>query len=150
MIDLQWINWFHFGTIRRMKLTKINYSDLNSKAKEMYNFHKVSAKLADYGYTCMWLNNDWQGADFIAVHIDGITDLKVQLKGRLSFAKKYIGKEIYICFIDKGTDIYLYPHDEILNIIVKKASDKTWIDKGIWSNPSLTKVNKQLLESYKL
>ena len=150
MTDLQWINWIQFGTIRRMKLTKINYLDLNSKAKEMYNFHKVSAKLADYGYTCMWLNNDWQGADFIAVHIDGVTDLKVQLKGRLSFAKKYIGKEIYICFIDKGTDIYLYPHDEILNIIVKKISDKTWIDKGIWSNPSLTKVNRQLLESFKL
>ena len=87
-----------------MKLTKINYSDLNSKAKEMYNFHKVSAKLADYGYTCMWLTNDWQGADFIAVHIDGVTDLKVQLKGRISFAKKYIGKEIYICFIDNGGD----------------------------------------------
>ena len=133
-----------------MKLTKVNYSDLNSKAKEMYNFHKVSAKLADYGYTCMWLNNDWQGADFIAVHFDGVTDLKVQLKGRLSFAKKYIGKEIYISFIDKNNDIYLYPHDEMLNIIVKKISDKTWIDKGVWSSPNLTKVNKILLESYKL
>ena len=133
-----------------MKLTKVNYSDLNSKAKEMYNFQKVSAKLADYGYTCMWLNNDWQGADFIAVHVDGVTDLKVQLKGRLSFAKKYIGKEIYISFIDKNNDIYLYPHDEMLNIIVKKISDKTWIDKGVWSSPNLTKVNKILLESYKL
>jgi len=116
----------------------------------MYNFHKVSAKLADYGYTCMWLNNDWQGADFIAVHVDGVTDLKVQLKGRLSFAKKYIGKEIYISFIDKNNDIYLYPHDEMLNIIVKKESDKTWIDKDIWSSPSLTKANGKLLESYKL
>ena len=140
----------HWGTIYYMKLTKVNYSDLNSKAKEMYNFHKVSAKLADYGYTCMWLNNDWQGADFIAVHVDGVTDLKVQLKGRLSFAKKYIGKEIYISFIDKNNDIYLYPHDEMLNIIVKKISDKTWIDKGVWSSPNLTKVNKILLESYKL
>jgi hypothetical protein len=134
-----------------MKLTKINYSDLNSKAKEMYNFHKVSAKLADYGYTCMWLNNDWQGADFIAVHIDGVTDLKVQLKARFSFAKKYEGKKIYICFINKdGGEIYLYPHDELLNIVVKDNSAKTWIDEGIWSSPTLTKANKQLLESYKL
>jgi len=68
----------------------------------------------------------------------------------LSFAKKYIGKEIYISFIDKNNDIYLYPHDEMLNIIVKKISDKTWIDKGVWSSPNLTKVNKILLESYKL
>ena len=71
-----------------MKFEKIVYSDLNSKAKEMYNFQKVSATLADYGFTTMWLNNDWQGAVFIGVHADGVTDIKVQLKGRLSFNKK--------------------------------------------------------------
>ena len=75
----------------------------------MFNFQKASAKLADYGFTTMWLNNDWQGADFIAVHVDGNTYLKVQLKDRLSFNRKYIGKDIYICFISDG-DIYLYPH----------------------------------------
>ena len=88
------------------EMKKIEYSELNSRAKEMYNFQKVSAKLADYGFTTMWLNNDWQGADFIAVHVDGITDIKVQLKGRLSFDKKYIGKNIYICFRD-NEDFYL-------------------------------------------
>jgi hypothetical protein len=132
-----------------MQLKKINYKDLNSKAKEMYNFQKVSAKLADYGFTTMWLNNDWQGADFIAVHIDGVTDLKVQLKGRLSFSKKYIGKNIYICFINK-MDIYLYPHDLVLEKIESKISDQTWIQQGQWSSPSLSKENKKLLESYKL
>ncbi len=35
-----------------MKLTKIDpKKDLNAKAREMYNFHKVAAVLADYGYT---------------------------------------------------------------------------------------------------
>ena len=82
-----------------MKLHRIEYEKLNSKAQEMYNFHKVAAQLADYGFTCMWLSNDWLGADFIAVHADGVTDIKVQLKSRLSFAKKYVGKSIYICFI---------------------------------------------------
>lgn len=85
-----------------MKLEKINYNDLNAKAQEMYNFHKVSAKLADYGFTTIWLNNDWLGADFLAIHVDGNTFLKVQLKGRLSFDRKYIGKNIYICFISNG------------------------------------------------
>jgi hypothetical protein len=112
-----------------MKLQKIRYADLNAKAKEMYNFQKVAAKLADYGFTCMWLTNDWQGADFIAVHVDGITDLKVQLKGRLSFAQKYRGKGIYVCFID-NEDTYLYPHDEILDQVESKISDKTWLAKG--------------------
>jgi hypothetical protein len=133
-----------------MQLKKINYKDLNAKAKEMYNFQKVSAKLADYGFTTMWLNNDWQGADFIAVHIDGITDLKIQLKSRLSFNKKYIGKNIYICFINNQTDIYLYPHDEILEKIEDKISDRTWIEENKWSSPSLSKENKKLLESYRL
>jgi len=29
--------------------------------------HKVAAALADYGYNSMRLNDDWQGADFIAI-----------------------------------------------------------------------------------
>jgi len=44
-----------------IKLDKIKYEDLNARTKEMYNFQKVSAKLADYGFTTMRLNNDWQG-----------------------------------------------------------------------------------------
>ena len=132
-----------------MKMEKINYNDLNSKAKEMYNFQKVSAKLADYVYTTMWLNNDWQSADFIAVHIDDITNLKIQLKGRLSFSKKYFHKNIYICFIE-NENIYLYPHDEILKKVEHRISDKTYLKTGQWSAPKLTKENKILLETYKL
>ena len=132
-----------------MNLKKINYSDLNSKAKEMYNFQKASAKFADYGFTTMWLNNDWQGADFIAIHIDGVTYLKVQLKGRLSFSQKYKGKNIYICFIEDG-DVYLYPHDFLLSQIEHRISDKTYSSTGSWSSPRLTKQNKELLEQYKL
>lgn len=132
-----------------MKLEKINYSELNSKAKEMYNFQKVSAKLADYGYTTMWLHNDWKGADFIAVHVDGVTDIKVQLKGRLAFSKKYVGKDIYICFI-VDSEVYLYPHDEVLAQIEHRISDKTYLKTGSWSTPNLTKANLALLESYRL
>lgn len=132
-----------------MKFEKIVYSELNSKAKEMYNFQKVSARLADYGFTTMWLNNDWQGADFIGVHVDGVTDIKVQLKGRLSFSKKYIGKNIFICFISDG-NIYLYPHDKVLNQLESSISDKTYTKTGAWSTSTLTKQNRQLLEPYLL
>lgn len=132
-----------------MQLKKINYDDLNAKAKEMYNFHKVSARLADYGFTTMWLNNDWQGADFIAVHVDGVTDIKVQLKGRLSFSTKYKGKNIYVCFISDG-DIYLYPHDEILEQVESKISDKKWLEAGTYSTSKLTKDNQELLAPYKI
>ena len=53
-----------------MKLEKIKYSELSSKAKKSYNFSIVAAKLALYGYECLWLNNDTNGADFIAVNCD--------------------------------------------------------------------------------
>jgi hypothetical protein len=132
-----------------MNLKKIDYNALNAKAKEMYNFQKVSAKLADYGFTTMWLNNDWQGADFIAVHVDGLTDIKVQLKGRLSFNKKYIKKKIYICFTCEG-ETYLYPHDTILKQVEHRISDRKWIKEGTYNAPRLTKENQILLEKYKL
>ena len=43
-------------------LTKVSYEDLNSKQKENYNYHKVAAALANYGYDSMRLNNDWDWA----------------------------------------------------------------------------------------
>lgn len=130
-------------------MEKIRYEDLNARAKEVYNFQKVSSVFADYGYTTMWLTNDWEGADFIAVHVDGEKYLKVQLKGRLSFAKKYKGKDIYVCFRE-GDDTYLYPHDEVLDILEEKISDQTWLKEERWSTKSLSKSNRELLEVYKL
>ena len=68
------------------------YGDLNSRQKENYNFQKVAARLADYGFNCLRLTDDWQGADFIACHIDGETFLKVQIKGRMVIDRKYLGQ----------------------------------------------------------
>jgi hypothetical protein len=132
-----------------MKLQKIRYSDLNPKAQEMFNFQKVAAVLADYGFTCMWLNNDWKGADFIAVHVDGVTDIKVQLKGGLSFANKYRGKNIFICFRDNG-ETYLYPHDEVLSKVEILISDKKWKEKGTYFQTKLSRRFKDLLSEYKI
>ena len=65
--------------------------------KENYNYHKVASSLADYGYDSMRLNNDWEGADFIAVKGDDM--LKIQLKGRLTVDKKYLNKDLHISFL---------------------------------------------------
>ncbi len=89
---------------------RVEYKNFNSRQKENYNFQKVASELADFGFNCMWLNDDWQGADFIACHIDGNTFLKVQLKELLTIETKYIGKEIYIA-INEGSQWYIYPHD---------------------------------------
>src|SRR5690606_29747643 len=103
----------------------------------MYNFQKVAAILADYGFTCMWLNNDWQGADVTGVHADGVTDSKVQLEGRLDFAKQDVSEEIYGCSID-GSDADVYAHDKLVAIVEPKIADKGWQEKGTWSTSRLS------------
>ena len=111
----------------------IKYKDLNSKQKENYNFHKVAAALANYGFNSMRLNDDWQGADFIAVHIDGDDMLKVQLKGRFTLAKKYIDKNIYIAFIEND-NIKIYLHDDAINIMPDNIKNsKSWIHNGLYT-----------------
>ena len=135
--------------INLMKLQKIKYTELNAKAQEIYNFHKVASILADYGYNCMWLSNDWNGADFIAVHIDGISDIKVQLKGGPSFAKKYRVRDLHIGFMEQG-DLYLYPHDQILDQVESVISDKKWREKGTYFQTKITKRFREILEPYKI
>ena len=131
-------------------LNKISYEQLNSRQKENYNFQKVAAHLADYGFNCMWLNDDWQGADFIACHMDGNTFLKVQLKGRLTIDQKYTGKNIYITFCDSGV-WYLYPHDKVKDELLAEglmAGSKSWDGNGGYSWPSLSRQIQKLMASY--
>ena len=96
-------------------LTSITYEELNARQKENYNFQKISAKLADYGFTTIRLSDDWKGADFLAKHIDGDLFLKVQLKTVLTVNCKYLAKDIWICFRHgRSENWYLYPHDDFL------------------------------------
>lgn len=131
---------------------KVLYSELNSRQQENFNFQKVSAHLADYGYNCLRLSDDWQGADFIACHIDGNRFLKVQLKGRLTIQKKYIGKDIYVAFNHKGT-WYVYPHDRVMKQLLQSGTAGTstsWLNDGGYSWPSLSVAILKILEPYKI
>ncbi|MBT8245897.1 hypothetical protein [Winogradskyella sp.] len=111
----------------------IHYKDLNSKQKENYNFHKVASALANYGFNSMRLNDDWQGADFIAVHIGGDDMLKVQLKGRFTLAKKYLDKNIYIAFIEND-NVKIYLHDDAINMMPDNIENsKSWIENGLYT-----------------
>jgi len=126
---------------------KVNYADLNSRQQESYNYQKVSAVLADYGYTTIRLSSDWNGADFIAQHLAG-TFLKVQLKGRLAFEKKYEGQDIHVCF-RAGQKWYLYPHDVLLPKILSIANvQATYSKLGGYNFPTLSKKLIALLEPY--
>ncbi|MBK7537428.1 MAG: hypothetical protein IPI49_19075 [Myxococcales bacterium] len=118
---------------------------------EAFNFQKVSAVLADYGFVTLRLSSDWQGADFIAQHRDG-EFLKVQLKGRLSFAKKYEGRDLYVCF-PYEVDWFIYPHDELLARFFSETTmgeSKSWQQNGGYSYQKLSKKVRELLEPYRL
>lgn len=135
-----------------ISLTRIKYDRLNPRQKENYNFLKVSAVLADYGFMTMRVSADWQGADFIAQHTDGKTFLKVQLKPRLAFRKTYQGKELYITFSDKN-DWYLYPHDKLLKRVLRGGAVKnsdSWKLRGGYSFPKLSASLRKLLKPYKI
>jgi hypothetical protein len=137
-----------------MTFDKIEYATLNARQQENFNFHKIAARLADYGYNALRLSDDFEGADFIALHIDGETLLRVQLKGRLCFDKKYYGKGLHIAFRD-GDDVYVYPHDTLREEISQagfddKSKSEKWLQDGSRSWPQVPNKLRPLLNTYKI
>ena len=129
-----------------MPFNKIDYDKLNSRQKEIFNFQKISAVLADYGFNCIKLADDWHGADFLAYHKDGLHTLKVQLKGRLTIDKKYQGKELFMAFQFKG-NWYLVAHEILVEKVGKHAN---WLNTDSWikhGNYNSQAPNEQLMES---
>jgi hypothetical protein len=133
-------------------LEKIIYSELNAKQKEIYNFQKVAALLADYGFNSIKLADDWAGADFLAYHKDGNQTLKVQLKGRLTIDKKYVDKDIWMTFPVED-EWYLIPHDDLISIIQTRTqwmSTDSWNEKGNYNSYAPSKQVVEALKSYRL
>ena len=124
------------GVLRSLNIRRVLYDDLNARQKEIYNFQKLSGLLADYGFNCIKLTDDWQGADFLAYHKDDDVTLKVQLKAGLSIAEKYIGKDLYVSFpvrTSDGRTWYLISHDELVAIMGRNSNwlnTKSWIEEG--------------------
>ena len=135
-----------------MKRERAVYEDLNSRQQENYNFQKLAGVLAEFGYNCIRLSDDWEGADFLALHNDGTTTLRVQLKGRLRINKKYQNKEVYIAFPDRGK-WYLAPHDELVKTIGEVKANallsKSW-EEGHYSVEPLPKILQETLSRYAL
>lgn len=98
----------------RARLAPVAYEDLNSRQREIRNFHKIAARLADFGFHSMWLSDDWQGADFLAVHIDGETIMRVQQKSRATIDRKYLGRGLHIAYLADGA-VFLYLHDDLVS-----------------------------------
>ena len=122
-----------------MKFEHIGYeTGKSSSAIESYNFHKAAAVLAEYGFDCVRMSDDWEGADFVAYHKNAGVVLPVQLKTCLVIDKRYEPfRELYMCFPLDGTDgaWYLVRHSDLADIVKEHAKD--WFAKyeengGFW------------------
>lgn len=103
-------------------------------------------------HNCIKLDDDWQGADFLAYHKDGENTLKVQLKGRLTIAKKYINKDLWMAFPIENC-WYLIPHSELLNIVELNTNwlnTPSWLDGAAYSAKAPSKIIIEKLEEFKL
>lgn len=135
-----------------MKLIKVEYKTLNSRQKEIYNFQKVAALLADYGFNCIKLADDWQGADFLAYKSNETETLKVQLKSRITIDKKYFGKNLWVAFPFKDS-WYLIEHDSLVEKVGKSTNwlnSDSWINGNGYSSVSLNAVLLTGLVDHKL
>jgi frataxin-like iron-binding protein CyaY len=122
----------------------IHYETLNARQKEIFNFQKLSATLADYGFNCIKLADDWGGADFIAFHVITTKALKIQLKSRITIGKKYAGKDIWIAFPHNGF-WYLIEHDRLVEKIGQSTDwlrTPSWLTGNAYSSVS---INPKLL-----
>ena len=126
-----------------MRFKHVTYEEKtgrNSKQIETYNFHKAAGVLAEYGFDCIRLSDDWAGSDFLAHHRDTKSTLQVQLKAALVIDEKYLpNAELYMCFPLDGTgNWYLIEHRRLMEIAEDKApqwfASKRWKrDKMYWS-----------------
>ena len=131
---------------------RINPDELNGRQKEIYNFQKSAALLADYGFNCIKLTDDWLGADFLAHHCDGTTTLKVQLKARLTIDRKYTGHDLWMNFPCKGT-WYLVPHDDLVELVGKTTNwlnTSSWREHGAYSSTNPSPTLLELLRPYNI
>lgn len=136
-----------------MRLQRQQYSSLSPRQKEAHNFQKISALLADFGYSTTRLWDDTNGVDFVALHADGKTLYKIQLKGRVVFNKKYKGKDLWIAFRAEDA-VYVFPHDKVLKKVLSTRKimygTTSWKDKGEYSFKTLSAWLRPLIKEYEI
>jgi hypothetical protein len=142
----------HAIEINASRFNRVTYEALNAKQKAIYNFQKIAATFADYGFNCIKLADDWMGADFLAYHKNSTNTLKVQLKGRPTIDKKYIGKGIHIAF-PLGGYWYLSGHDKLVEIVGKHTNwlnTPSWLEAGAYNAGGLGPAFLESLSEHRL
>jgi hypothetical protein len=74
---------------------------------------------------------------------------------RQTFAKEWLGQNIWIRFLDKSTGRkYCYPHDQHLNAVINYCGIITgaisWEKTGHYSHPTISRIQRDLLAPYEI
>ena len=71
----------------------------------------------------------------------------IQLKGRWTIDRKYIGRDIWIAFPDRGC-WYVAPHDEMMRLGERHTMTESWA-RGTYSKSPLSKTDCEELADYR-
>ena len=119
---------------------------LTSDAIEVVNRNALVTVALNQGYNAYLPVYD-NGIDLVLLNeATGDTRL-VQLKGRWTIDKKYIGRDIWIAFLDRGS-WYVAPHDEMLRLGKRHTQTESWI-KGTYSKSPLSKSDRVELATFR-
>ena len=134
---------------------KVKYHNLGHKEKESYNSAHLMSIMAKWGYLeASKINGDKHGADLLFYRSSDGDVMSIQLKGRVTLDKKYLGKNLYIAYPVKREGCwYVYPHDIVMKQSLGSSSwfkTKSWEEKGGYSWRSPPKWLVKLLEPWKI
>ena len=128
-----------------------------TQVREVINRNVVVSLALEQGFNAYLPVYD-DGVDFI-LHPEAqpgrpetATDTrKVQLKGRWTIDRKYVGRDIWIAF-PVGDDWHLVPHDEMVAIAeayTTALGTDSWIKGGAYSWPTPTKAMMAQCHAYR-
>lgn len=115
-------------------------SRYRSQVREVINRNTVVSLALDQGFNAFLPVYDG-GVDFILYReSDGLVR-KVQLKGRWTIDRKYLGRDIWVAFPITG-DWYVMPHDEMVRLAEAEGVTQTasWTESGVYSKPRPSKA----------
>ncbi|MHB1220086.1 MAG: hypothetical protein ACYC1L_18020 [Alphaproteobacteria bacterium] len=119
---------------------------LSTRSIEMRNRLGLINLAFEQGYVAYLPVVD-EGIDLILYSEPKRRFIKVQLKGRWTIDKKYIGRNILIAF-SEGENWYLAPHDAMVKIAKQLGFARNWMRTGNYSKVRMNKTLKIAMKKY--
>lgn len=129
--------------------------NLSSQEVEFLNRSEVIPAFVRSGFTPFIPEWD-SGIDFIAYRERDNALIKIQLKSRWAIDKKYIDRNIAICFPSNSyvnRDWYLCKHDEMVKWTGESTNylnSQSWLEKGIYNLPRMSQAVTEQMQRFKI